>query len=177
VRSFWGIAQLGTGALSDRIGRKWLISTGIAGASRRPGTRASSTSYGPWSVAVVLLGLGTAMVYPTLRRDRRRRPPDLAARAVGVYRLWRDAGLAPGALLAGLIADLWGLTTAVWVVAALTAGSGLIVVARMYETTPAQGPAADRRVKPPARWMPPAARRPFPGTRDRWSRAHTTLDL
>lgn len=73
-------------------------------------------------------------------RDRRHRPPDLAARAIGVYRLWRDAGLAAGALLTGLIADRLGLTTAVWVVAALTAGSGLIVVARTYETHSRSGP-------------------------------------
>jgi MFS family permease len=64
--AFWGIAQLGTGALSDRIGRKWLISTGITGASRRPGTRGQRHQLGPWIVAVVLLGLGTATVYPTL---------------------------------------------------------------------------------------------------------------
>jgi MFS family permease len=96
---------------------------------------ASGTSYGPGIVAVTLLGLGTAMVYPTLLAvvgDVAH--PIWRARAVGVYRLWRDAGFAAGALLAGLIADLWGLTTAVWVVAALTAGSGLVVAARMYET-------------------------------------------
>ena len=102
---------------------------------------ARSTSYGPWIAAVVLLGLGTAMVYPTLLAaigDVAH--PVWRARAVGVCRLWRDGGFAAGALLAGLIADLWGLTTAVWVVAALTAGSGLIVVARMYETHSRSGP-------------------------------------
>jgi MFS family permease len=101
---------------------------------------AGSTSYGPWIVAVVLLGLGTAMVYPTLLAaigDVAH--PIWRARAGGVYRLWRDAGFAAGALLAGLIADLWGLTTAVWVVAALTAGSGLVVAARMYETRSRSG--------------------------------------
>ena len=64
--AFWGIAQLGTGALSDRIGRKWLISTGMLVQAGARALVASSTSYGPWIVAVVLLGLGTAMVYPTL---------------------------------------------------------------------------------------------------------------
>jgi MFS family permease len=78
----------------------------------------------------VLLGLNTAMVYTTLLAAIRDiAQPIWRARAVGVYRLWRDAGFAAGALLAGLIADLWGLTTAVWVVAALTAGSGLLVAA------------------------------------------------
>jgi MFS family permease len=134
--AFWGIAQLGSGALSDRIGRKWLISAGMLSPGGRPlALVAGSTSYGPWIVAALLLGLGTAMVYPTLLAA----VGDVAhpmwrARAVGVYRLWRDAGFAAGALLAGLIADLWGLTTAIWVVAALTAGSGLVVAARMYET-------------------------------------------
>jgi MFS family permease len=133
--AFWGIAQLGTGALSDRIGRKWLISTGMLIQAGALALVAGSTSYGPWIVAAVLLGLGTAMVYPTLLAaigDVAH--PMWRARAVGVYRLWRDAGFAAGALLAGLIADLWGLTTAVWVVAVLTAGSGLVVAARMYET-------------------------------------------
>ena len=133
--ALWGIAQLGTGALSDRIGRKWLISTGMLVQAAALGLVADSTSYGPWGIAVVLLGLGTAMVYPTLLAA----VGDVAhpmwrARAVGVYRLWRDAGFAAGALLAGLIADRWGLTTAIWAVAALTAGSGLVVAARMYET-------------------------------------------
>src|SRR5215218_5086288 len=133
--AFWGIAQLGTGALSDRIGRKWLISTGMLTQAGALAVVASSTSYGPWIIAAVLLGLGTAMVYPTLLAaigDVAH--PIWRARAVGVYRLWRDGGFAAGALLAGLIADRWGLTTAVWVVAALTAGSGLVVAARMYET-------------------------------------------
>jgi MFS family permease len=133
--AFWGIAQLGTGALSDRIGRKWLISTGMLIQAGALALVASSTSYGLWIVAAMLLGLGTAMVYPTLLAaigDVAH--PIWRARAVGVYRLWRDSGFAAGALLAGLIADLWGLTTAVWVVAALTAASGLVVAARMYET-------------------------------------------
>jgi MFS family permease len=133
--AFWGIAQLGTGAWSDRIGRKWLISAGMLVQAGALALVAYSTSYGPWIVAVVLLGLGTAMVYPTLLAvvgDVAH--PMWRGRAVGVYRLWRDSGFAAGALLAGLIADLWGLTTAIWVVAALTAGSGLVVAARMYET-------------------------------------------
>jgi MFS family permease len=138
--AFWGIAQLGTGALSDRIGRKWLISAGMLIQAAALALVAGSTSYSPWIVAAVLLGLGTAMVYPTLLAaigDVAH--PMWRARAVGVYRLWRDAGFAVGALLAGLIADLWSLTTAVWVVAALTAGSGLVVAARMYETSSRSG--------------------------------------
>ena len=88
-----------------------------------------------WLMAAVLLGTGTAMVYPTLLAaigDVAH--PAWRARAVGVYRLWRDGGFAVGALLGGIVADLWGLRAAVWVVAALTALSGAVVAARMYET-------------------------------------------
>ena len=133
----WGAAQLATGALSDRTGRKWLIANGMlvqAGALALVAAGASVTS---WLVAVTLLGLGTAMVYPTLLAavgDVAH--PAWRARAVGVYRLWRDSGFAAGALLAGLIADAWGITAAIWTVAALTAVSGLVVAVRMYETKP-----------------------------------------
>ena len=87
-------------------------------------------SFLPWAATAVLLGVGTAMVYPTLLAaigDVAH--PSWRATAVGIYRLWRDAGFAVGALLAGLVA-------AVWVVAALTAASGLVVAIRMYETLP-----------------------------------------
>jgi MFS family permease len=88
-----------------------------------------------WALAAVLSGAGTAMVYPTLLAvigDVAH--PAWRARAVGVYRLWRDCGYAVGALIAGITADLLGLRAAVWVVAAITALSGVIVAARMYET-------------------------------------------
>ena len=83
----------------------------------------------------MLLGAGTAMVYPTLLAaigDVAH--PAWRARAVGVYRLWRDGGFAVGALLAGVVADAFGVRAAIWAVAALTAPSGLLVAARMYET-------------------------------------------
>ena len=83
----------------------------------------------------MLLGAGTALVYPTLLAavgDVAH--PAWRARAVGVYRLWRDGGFAVGALLAGVLADAFGIRAAVWAVAALTAASGLVVAARMYET-------------------------------------------
>ena len=90
-----------------------------------------------WAVAAVLLGAGTAMVYPTLLAavgDVAH--PTWRARSVGVYRLWRDGGFARGALVAGLVADAFGVHAAVWAVAALTAASGLLVAARMHETRP-----------------------------------------
>lgn len=98
---------------------------------------ATGTTFGVWAIAQTLLGIGTALVYPTLLAvigDVAH--PAWRARAVGVYRLWRDGGFAVGALLAGILADAYGLTTAIWAVAALTAASGLLVAVRMYETHP-----------------------------------------
>jgi MFS family permease len=90
------------------------------------------------------------MVYPTLLAaigDVAH--PSWRARSVGVYRLWRDGGFAVGAILAGVLADAFGVTTAIWTVAALTGLSGLVVAVRMYETHPThpkERPAADERV-------------------------------
>ena len=131
----WGVGQLLTGALSDRWGRKWLIAIGMWVQAIGLAAVALSDSFGLWAVAAVLLGAGTAMVYPTLLAaigDVAH--PAWRARSVGVYRLWRDGGFAVGALLAGVVADLLGVRAAVWTVAVLTAASGLVVAVRMYET-------------------------------------------
>jgi len=133
----WGLGQLGTGALSDRIGRKWLIVFGMLTQAVAIGLTASTTGFAMWAVGAVLLGAGTAMVYPTLLAaigDVAH--PMWRASAVGVYRLWRDSGFAVGAILAGAVADSFGLTTAIWTVAGVTALSGLVVALRMYETHP-----------------------------------------
>jgi len=134
----WGIGQLFTGALSDRIGRKGLIVSGMLVQAVALGWIAAAASFAPWAAAAAMLGVGTAMVYPTLLAA----VSDVAhpvwrASAVGVYRFWRDAGFAIGALLAGAIADRLGLSAAIWVVGGLTAISGLVVLVRMYETRPA----------------------------------------
>jgi MFS family permease len=131
----WGLGQLLTGPLSDRLGRKPLITAGMLLQALALAGTAMAGSFLPWAASAILLGIGTAMVYPTLLAaigDVAH--PSWRATAVGVYRLWRDAGFAVGALLAGLVADLAGLAAAVWVVAALTAASGLVVAVRMYET-------------------------------------------
>jgi MFS family permease len=140
----WGVGQLITGALSDRWGRKRLIAGGMLLQAVALAGIALGDTFGTWAVAAVLLGAGTAMVYPTLLAavgDVAH--PAWRARSVGVYRLWRDSGFAVGALLAGVVADAFGVREAVWVVAALTAGSGVVVVVRMYETlhkpTPREG--------------------------------------
>ncbi|MET3768822.1 MFS family permease [Marisediminicola sp. UYEF4] len=128
----WGAGQLVTGALSDRIGRKWLIVGGMIVQAIALGMFATGDSFGIWLAAAALLGAGTAMVYPTLLAaigDVAH--PEWRARSVGAYRLWRDGGFAVGALLSGIIADAFGIPTAVAVVAALTAASGIIVAVRM----------------------------------------------
>ncbi|MFI7296173.1 MFS transporter [Streptomyces sp. NPDC050121] len=133
----WGFGQLLTGWWSDRIGRKHLITVGMLLQAISLALVGVGTTFPVWATAQVLLGAGTALVYPTLLAaigDVAH--PAWRARAVGVYRLWRDGGFAIGALLAGVLADAYGLTTAVWAVAALTALSGLLVTVRMYETRP-----------------------------------------
>jgi MFS family permease len=131
----WSLGQMVTGGLSDRWGRKWLIAAGMLLQAGGIGLVAATTGFTHWAIAAVLMGLGTAMVYPVLLAvigDVAH--PAWRARAVGVYRLWRDLGYAVGALLAGITADLLGLRAAIWIVAAVTAVSGLAVAFRMYET-------------------------------------------
>jgi MFS family permease len=131
----WGLAQLGTGALSDRVGRKWLIACGMWVQAIGIGVVIVSTGFVGFATGGALLGIGTAMVYPTLLAaigDVTR--PSWRASSVGVYRLWRDSGYVIGALLAGLTADFVGVSTAVWLVAAMTLASGVVVAVRMDET-------------------------------------------
>ncbi|GAB2687032.1 MFS transporter [Thalassiella azotivora] len=145
----WGLGQLVTGTLSDRVGRKWLIAGGMWVQAVGLALTALGDGFTEWVVAAVLLGAGTAMVYPTLLAavgDVAH--PTWRARAVGVYRLWRDGGFAVGALVAGAVADLLGIRAAVWVVAGLTAVSGAVVAVRMYETL--HRPAARRPAAAPA---------------------------
>ena len=109
--AIWGLGQLVTGGLSDRIGRKWLIAGGMVTQAVAIGWIAATTGFGPWMLGAAFLGVGTAMVYPTLLAaigDVAH--PVWRARAVGVYRLWRDSGFAVGAILAGVLADTFGIT-------------------------------------------------------------------
>jgi MFS family permease len=136
ILAVWGFGQLITGQLSDRWGRKHLITTGMLTQAGALVIFAVADTFAIWAIAAVLLGAGTAVVYPALLATIGDvAHPSWRARAVGVYRLWRDAGFAVGALLAGITADLWGLRAAIWIVAAVTAASGLIVALRMYETS------------------------------------------
>jgi MFS family permease len=131
----WGVTQLGTGALSDRIGRKGLIVAGMWTQAVAIGAMIILDGFGSWIGAAALLGLGTAMVYPTLLATIGDvAHPQWRASAVGVYRLWRDGGYAIGALMAGAIADLLGLRWAIGAVGVLTFLSGVIVLRSLTET-------------------------------------------
>lgn len=135
----WGITQLLTGPLSDRIGRKWLIAGGMWIQAAGIVVIAWAWSFASFAMGAVLLGLGTAMVYPTLLAaigDVAH--PSWRASAVGVYRLWRDLGYAFGALIAGFVADRLGLSAAAIVVAVLTFVSGAVIAVRMSETLQAR---------------------------------------
>jgi MFS family permease len=131
----WGIGQLFTGAWSDTAGRKWLIVAGMFTQAVGIGLTAVAGQFWGFAAGAALMGAGTAMVYPTLLAaigDVAH--PSWRASSVGIYRLWRDSGYATGALVAGVVADSPGLTWALWLIAGLTAASGLLVAIRMRET-------------------------------------------
>ena len=123
----WGGLQLATGWASDILGRKPLITVGMVLQGTAISVTAGVDSYGVWLGAMALLGLGTALVYPTLLAAVGDAVPaaDRAA-FLGVYRFWRDAGFIVGALLAGAVADLFGFKPAIQLIAAITIGSGVL---------------------------------------------------
>ena len=133
----WGVAQLLTGALSDRLGRKGMIVGGMLLQGAAIGLLPLVQGFAWWVVTMVLLGLGTALVYPTLLAAVSDvAHPDWRASAVGVYRLWRDSGYAIGALLAGVLTDLFGVSWAIGVIAGVTFLSGIVAQGVMRETLP-----------------------------------------
>ena len=131
----WGLGQLVTGALSDRLGRKWMIVAGLWLQAIGILMVILVGRFALWVTAATLMGLGTALVYPTLLAAISDvAHPTWRASSVGVYRLWRDSGYAVGALLSGILADALGLNWAIGVIAGLTALSGAVVAIMMYET-------------------------------------------
>ena len=138
----WGIAQLFTGAWSDRTGRKHFIVGGMIVQAAAIAVTAAASSFVPFALGAVLLGVGTAMVYPTLLAaigDVAH--PTWRASAIGVYRLWRDLGYAIGAVVAGICADVLGIDAAIWLVAMITLASGVLAALRMHETLASRSPA------------------------------------
>jgi len=133
----WGMGQLATGALSDRWGRKWMIASGMWVQAAGIAVFAVGRSFASSLAAAVLLGIGTALVYPTLLAAVSDvAHPDWRASAVGVYRLWRDSGYAIGAIVAGLMADAFTMPVAITSIGVLTLVSGVVVAGVMYETLP-----------------------------------------
>jgi len=131
----WGLLQIWTGSRSDRWGRKRLIAAGMLVQGMALVGIGLFRGFWPWAGAAALLGVGTAMVYPTLLAavgDVAH--PRWRGTAVGIYRFWRDSGYVAGAILAGALADLFGMAWAIGAVAMLTFASGLLVVVRMPET-------------------------------------------
>lgn len=122
----WGVGQLGSGALSDRLGRRPPIAIGMFVQAAGLALLVAGDGRQSWTVAAaVLLGVGTALAYPTLiAAVSDAAGPARRARALGVYRFWRDAGLVAGGLGAGLVADAATAAAAIWVVSAITAASG-----------------------------------------------------
>jgi len=142
----WGLLQVVTGPLSDRLGRKGLIAGGMIVQAVGIWLTVLVPAYPAWLLGAGLQGLGTAMVYPTLLAAiTDHAHPTWRASSLGVYRFWRDLGYAVGALLSGLVADLVGLGAAIHLVAGLTLLSGLIVAAVMEpRSAPAASPAVPR---------------------------------
>jgi MFS family permease len=130
----WGLLQVATGPLSDRWGRKGLIVVGMWVQAAGLFLTAATAKFGWWLLGSLLLGVGTAMVYPSLiAAVSDASHPTWRARSLSVYRFWRDLGYAIGALSAGLIADRFGLSWAIASIAALTFISGVVVAAVMRE--------------------------------------------
>src|SRR5439155_8775129 len=120
---------------SDRVGRKWLIAAGMWMQAVAIGVVTLSITFVGFATGAALLGIGTAIVYPTLRAAIGDVAlPSWRASAVGVYRLWRDLGYAIGALVAGVAADAVGLSGAMWLVGGITLISGVIAAVRLDET-------------------------------------------
>ena len=132
----WGTMQIVTGSLSDRWGRKGLIVAGMWVQAAAIFLTVATRDFGWWLLGSVLLGLGTAMVYPSLiAAVSDASHPSWRARSLSVYRFWRDLGYAVGALSAGIIADVFGISWAIGSVGVLTFLSGAAVAVLMREKT------------------------------------------
>ena len=134
----WGVLQVVTGGLSDRAGRKPFIVVGMLLQAAAISAIALGDGFVVWAIAAAVLGLGTAFVYPTLIAVVADvAAPAWRASAIGVYRFWRDLGFAVGAVVSGIVADRAGIPAAIWLVAVLTAVSGIVVAVALRETRPA----------------------------------------
>ncbi len=141
----WGVSQLATGPLSDRVGRKWLIATGLWTQACGIWLLAVVHGFWPWVEAAIVVGLGAGMLYPVLLAAVSDvANPSWRASSLGVYRMWRDLGYAAGGITAGLLADVLNIPFAIAAIGGLTFVSGLAVAIFMYETLPG------KRKRPPS---------------------------
>jgi MFS family permease len=130
----WGTLQVATGSLSDRLGRKWMIVGGMWVQAAGIFEIVAGRGFAWWLMGSILLGVGTAMVYPSLiAAVSDNSHPSWRARSLSVYRFWRDLGYAVGALSAGIMADTLGISWAIGSAGALTFLSGAVVAALMIE--------------------------------------------
>ena len=128
----WGVLQVATGLLSDRLGRKPLIAWGMIVQAGGIWLTVMVPTFDAWLAGAALQGIGTAMVYPTLLAAiTDHAHPTWRASSLGVYRFWRDLGYAVGALVSGIVADALGFAAAIHLVAALTLASGFLVAGVM----------------------------------------------
>jgi MFS family permease len=135
----WGIAQLATGTMSDRIGRRPLIVGGLLVQALALVGFASLNGFIPWAASAVVLGLGTAAVYPTLiAQVGDLVGPKTRANSIGIYRLWRDLGYAVGALFAGLLTDLLSFRATILIIALMLVGSGAIALTLLPAPRPSK---------------------------------------
>ncbi len=141
----WGVGQVATGALADRIGRRLPIASGIFTVGAGVLLTQLVSGLGPWMVAAAAMGVGMALVYPNLIASVGDvADPAWRGGALGVYRLWRDGGYAIGPVVLGGVAAIFGLSAAFWSIVALMGASGLLVLIAMRETDPGH------RSRPPA---------------------------
>lgn len=127
--------QLVSGPLSDKIGRKWLITVGMFIQGLATIWIVSTQAFVEWLGGAILLGFGTALVYPVLiAAISDVAEPQWRASALGVYRFWRDFGYAAGALVAGVLADLFGIVSSVTTIGYIVLFSGIIVLVVLRET-------------------------------------------
>lgn len=128
----WGIGQLITGTLADKYNKKWLLFFGMLTQSFAIALFVFADSISFFVTASILLGAGTALVYPTfLAAISEFTHPEQRAKCIGVFRLWRDLGYAVGAILTGVLADFFGLNSAIIVIGILTFISAIIIAIRM----------------------------------------------
>lgn len=130
--SVWGLSQLFTGKLADHFAKKALLFWGMFVQGLAILGLVWAQSFFAFAALSVVLGLGTAVVYPTfLAAIADNTHPSQRAQSIGVYRLWRDLGYAVGALLTGILADIWSLDTAIYAIGLLTILSALVILVRM----------------------------------------------